>query len=139
MAAQGARPSWPAPTGQHVLGRRAAAELVRLAGVGQDDLVFEIGAGTGVLTRELAAAARRVIAVELDPALALKLWSWKTTVVEVDGSPENRRVFLWMAHCAREWLRTEGSCRERFPDPRGWGVAGVLRPHDVSDPHPSGG
>ena len=73
MAARGARPSRPAPTGQHFLGRRAAADLVRLARIGRDDLVLEVGAGTGVLTRELASAARRVIAVELDPALASRL------------------------------------------------------------------
>jgi 23S rRNA (adenine-N6)-dimethyltransferase len=35
--------------------------------------VFEIGAGTGVLTRELAAIARRVVAIELDPTLASRL------------------------------------------------------------------
>ena len=46
--------------------------------------------------------------------------TWKTTVVEIDGSPEDRRIAQWMAHCAREWVRRDGSCRERFPDPRGW-------------------
>ncbi len=36
-------------------------------------MVFEVGAGAGALTRELAATARRVIAVEFDPALAGRL------------------------------------------------------------------
>jgi 23S rRNA (adenine-N6)-dimethyltransferase len=37
------------------------------------DLVVEIGSGTGRLTRPLADAAGRVVAVELDPALAARL------------------------------------------------------------------
>ena len=34
------------------------------------DLVLDVGAGTGRLTAELARAARRVVAIELDPRLA---------------------------------------------------------------------
>jgi len=40
--------------------------IVQAAGVGKDDEVLEVGAGLGSLTRHLAAAARRVVAVELD-------------------------------------------------------------------------
>jgi 23S rRNA (adenine-N6)-dimethyltransferase len=40
------------------------------AGVSDRDLVVEIGAGTGSLTRPLLQRARRVIAIELDPACA---------------------------------------------------------------------
>jgi 23S rRNA (adenine-N6)-dimethyltransferase len=59
--------------GQHFLaGERLAAELVARAGVGPADLVVEIGAGTGVLTRALARRAGRVLAIELDPRLAAK-------------------------------------------------------------------
>jgi 23S rRNA (adenine-N6)-dimethyltransferase len=50
-----------------------AAELVRDAGVGGDDLVVDLGAGSGRLTAELARVARRVVAVELDPHLAASL------------------------------------------------------------------
>ena len=60
-----------AELGQHFLaGGRLAAELVEQAGVGPDDLVVEIGAGTGVLTEALARRAGRVVAVERDPRLA---------------------------------------------------------------------
>ena len=69
MPARGARPG----SGRHFLSRQVAAELVRLAGIGPDELVIEIGAGEGALTRELAAAARRLIAVEVDPLLVSRL------------------------------------------------------------------
>ncbi len=62
-----------AGTGQHFLVPRLAADLVRNSGVTRGDLVVEIGAGTGVLTSELAKRSGRVTAVEIDPALAAGL------------------------------------------------------------------
>jgi 23S rRNA (adenine-N6)-dimethyltransferase len=62
-----------AARGQHFLVPRLAADLVRNTGVTRGDLVVEIGAGTGVLTSELAGRARRVVAVEIDAALASRL------------------------------------------------------------------
>lgn len=44
--------------------------LVRTAGIGPADVVLEVGAGTGVLTERLAAAAARVVSAEIDPRLA---------------------------------------------------------------------
>jgi 23S rRNA (adenine-N6)-dimethyltransferase len=58
--------------GRHFLAPRLAADLVRNAGVTGADLVVEIGSGNGVITRELRARAKRVIALELDPKLARK-------------------------------------------------------------------
>lgn len=60
--------------GQHFLAsssyrRRIAATL----DLRPDDLVIEIGAGRGAMTELLAARAGRVIAIELDSALAVKL------------------------------------------------------------------
>jgi 23S rRNA (adenine-N6)-dimethyltransferase len=63
--------SGPRPHGRHFLRSRALADaIVADAGVGADDLVLDLGAGGGALTRELARRARRVWAVELDAALA---------------------------------------------------------------------
>lgn len=60
--------------GQHfVRSDPLAAELVRSVRVSKDDLVLEIGAGTGRLTHALALRARRVIAVEVDERLAERL------------------------------------------------------------------
>jgi 23S rRNA (adenine-N6)-dimethyltransferase len=67
------RPRSAAPRGQHFLRPRVAADLARNSGITRGDLVVEIGAGNGVLTRELALRARRVLAIELDGRLAASL------------------------------------------------------------------
>jgi 23S rRNA (adenine-N6)-dimethyltransferase len=70
------RASGHRPDGQHFLRSAVlASELVEQADVRPEDLVVEIGAGAGALTRPLAERARRVIAVERDPALAAHLRS----------------------------------------------------------------
>jgi 16S rRNA (adenine1518-N6/adenine1519-N6)-dimethyltransferase len=48
----------------------AVAALVGALGAADDDVVVEIGPGTGILTRALLAAGHRVLAVELDRGLA---------------------------------------------------------------------
>lgn len=56
--------------GQHLLtSRKALNAVVGAADLTPDDRVLEVGAGPGVLTRELAQLARRVVAVELDRAI----------------------------------------------------------------------
>lgn len=47
--------------------------IVRLAGVGPDDVVLEVGPGLGSLTLPLLEAAAAVVAVEIDPVLAGRL------------------------------------------------------------------
>jgi 23S rRNA (adenine-N6)-dimethyltransferase len=61
------------PSGRHFLSRRLAAELARGFDIGSADLVVEVGAGTGRLTRELARAGGLVLAIELDADLARDL------------------------------------------------------------------
>ena len=43
--------------------------IVQLAGIGRESRVLEIGCGAGTLTRELSAAAERVVAYEIDTKL----------------------------------------------------------------------
>ena len=52
---------------------RIAKRVVREAGVTDRDLVVELGAGAGMLTRPLSKRARRVVAVEYDAFLAARL------------------------------------------------------------------
>ena len=60
--------------GQHFLIDEEVLRLiVETAELGPGDVVIEVGPGLGVLTRELAARAGRVIAVELDDRLAALL------------------------------------------------------------------
>jgi len=69
LAAAGIRPS--KGLGQHfLLDERVAARQVGHGGVRSGDTVLEIGPGLGILTGHLAAAARRVVAVEADRRLA---------------------------------------------------------------------
>jgi len=62
------------PVGAHFLtDRRLIAKLVRACGARAGDLVFDLGAGYGALTAPLARTGARIIAIELDPALAERL------------------------------------------------------------------
>jgi 16S rRNA (adenine1518-N6/adenine1519-N6)-dimethyltransferase len=56
--------------GQHFLADPNVVErIVRTAAVGSQDQVVEIGAGTGTLTKALAATGARVVAYEIDEGL----------------------------------------------------------------------
>ncbi len=71
--------------GQHFLADpNLVDKIVALAGVGPDDAVVEVGAGTGALTVALAAAGARVVAYEVDerfrPVLAEVLGGSKVDV-----------------------------------------------------------
>jgi 16S rRNA (adenine1518-N6/adenine1519-N6)-dimethyltransferase len=63
---------------------RVGERLVALAGVGTDEGVIEIGTGLGLLTRALAARARRVETIEIDAGLVRAL--------EAEGLPANVRL-----------------------------------------------
>lgn len=52
-----------------------ADRLIDRSGIGPNDVVYDIGAGTGSLTERLAARSRRVVAIEVDPSLCVVLRS----------------------------------------------------------------
>ena len=63
-----APPRW----GWHQLADGWARWLVERADVEPHDLVLDVGAGTGAITRHLVDAGARVVAVELHPARAAR-------------------------------------------------------------------
>jgi 16S rRNA (adenine1518-N6/adenine1519-N6)-dimethyltransferase len=76
--------------GQHLLiSRRALNAVVAAADLTPDDSVLEVGAGPGVLTRELAQRARRVVAVELDRAVLPVLRETTAGLTNVEIIPRN--------------------------------------------------
>ena len=52
---------------------KLARRLVGMSKIGREDVVYEIGAGDGIITAVLADIARQVIAIEKDPALVHRL------------------------------------------------------------------
>ena len=66
---------WPAKRlGQNfVIDPGTVRRIVRLAALSPEDVVVEVGPGLGSLTLGLLPVARRVVAVEVDPALAAQL------------------------------------------------------------------
>ncbi len=65
-----AKPSY----GQHFLTNKAIAQRqIRYAQLNTSDTVLEIGPGRGILTHLLAAHAKQVVAVEIDPKLCTTL------------------------------------------------------------------
>ncbi len=56
-----------------VIDANTVRRIVRDAGVGPDDVVLEVGPGLGSLTLALLPAASRVVAIEVDAALAQRL------------------------------------------------------------------
>lgn len=56
-----------------VIDPNTVRRIVRVAGVGADDVVVEVGPGLGSLTLALLPVVARVVAVEIDPALAQRL------------------------------------------------------------------
>ena len=66
-----------------------ARKIVAAADIQETDIVLEIGAGHGILTRLLVPAARQVIAIDIDPAMIAILE--KELVQEQEG---NIRIIL---------------------------------------------
>ena len=97
-----ARKRW----GQHFLTRPETADrIVQAARVSSEDVVLEVGPGDGALTRPLARAARRVVAVEIDP------WRAERLAEELGGNEEGRVVVLTgdvTSRTFRAWLLEAG-------------------------------
>lgn len=83
LFAHGMRPN--KSFGQNFLIDRTVLQtIVEAAEVGPEDEILEVGAGTGVLTRELAAAAKRVVAVEIERDMLTLLGETTSTCTNVE-------------------------------------------------------
>lgn len=72
--------------GQHFLhDEDVLGQIADAAGITKDDLVIEIGAGKGQLTRHLASRAKKVLAIELDDNLVKCLLSLKYNNLKIVG------------------------------------------------------
>ena len=70
--------------GQHFLTDRSIlTRIVQFANIRPDDTIVEIGPGAGALTAQLAAAAHRVIAIEIDKDLIAGLRAGMPANVEI--------------------------------------------------------
>lgn len=73
----------PRRLGQHFLRPASVERLLRLVAPDRRDVFLEVGPGRGALTLPLAARCGRVVAVEIDPALAGRLRESAPSNVEV--------------------------------------------------------
>lgn len=109
--------------GQHFLADATVAERIAEAvGATPDDVVCEIGAGTGALTGRLAARAGRVVALEVDPALHARL------AAEAGRRPN---VDVRLADARRFPYETLGALR---PSPTGRSLVAGNLPYSASKP-----
>lgn len=65
------------------------ANLIERSSISQDDIVYEIGPGTGIITAELAKRCKKVVAIEIDKNLAKKLQTKFINVPNVEVLEEN--------------------------------------------------
>jgi len=95
-----ARKRW----GQHFLTRAETAErIVAAARLGSTDTVVEVGPGNGALTRPIAARARRLLAIEIDP--------WRAAALEEEFAGERRVKIVCgdvLEHPFAQWLAQAG-------------------------------
>jgi 16S rRNA (adenine1518-N6/adenine1519-N6)-dimethyltransferase len=97
----------PRPLGQHFLGDPAILDrIVDALHPGPDDVVLEIGPGTGTLTRRLAPRVGRVVAIERDPRLVTALREGP------DRVPENVVILAGDA-VALDWPEAIGAAAGR--------------------------
>ena len=91
--------------GQHFLASPKALERIAKAGCVNPlfpdepcDLAIEIGPGKGALTERLLQYSKRVVVIELDPALAEQLrirWRWEPKLEVVEGDALNVDWTTW--------------------------------------------
>ncbi|KAL9315679.1 hypothetical protein ACSQ67_016680 [Phaseolus vulgaris] len=96
--------------GQHILKNPLLVDsIVQKSGVKPTDVVLEIGPGTGNLTKKLLEAAKKVIAVEIDPRMVLELQR------RFQGTPHSNRLTVIQGDVLRTELPYFDICVANIP------------------------
>ena len=109
--------------GQHILANPLIVNsLVEKADVKPSDVVLEVGPGTGNLTMKILEAARKVVAVEMDPRMAAELTKrvqgkYLPTKFQLsDYRPEQKRLDILLGDvCKLETLPYFDVCISNTP------------------------
>lgn len=97
-SARGAAPALKHSLGQNfILDPALQSELVELTGLGPEDEVLEIGAGSGMMTQALAARVRHVTAVEVDREMIPYLKAATLSLPNVEVVRADILRFDWQA------------------------------------------
>jgi ubiquinone/menaquinone biosynthesis C-methylase UbiE len=121
--------------------REAISAIIQRAGVSNDTVVADIGAGTGILTRHFVGKAKMVYAIEPDPemrAMASKLLETEASCMimnasaEYTGLPDNILDVVLVGQ-AIHWFEPELARNEihRILKPSGW--LALLRNYNTED------
>ena len=121
------RPRRRPPLGQHFLSDRSILErIVQALDPEPSDVVVEIGAGPGTLTRVLAERVGQVIAIEKDRKLAEKLGE--------EGRGKGEGILVVCGDALRlDWQELIRSTLAPTPKPHHIKVVGH-KPHDINKP-----
>lgn len=96
--------------GQHILKNPGVAEaIVAKANLKPEDVVLEVGPGTGNLTVRILEKAKKVIAVELDPRMAAEVTK------RVQGKPEQKRLEVLLGDVIKTELPSFDVCISNTP------------------------
>ncbi len=96
--------------GQHILKNPGVAEaIVKKAFLKPSDVVLEVGPGTGNLTVRILEAAKKVIAVELDPRMAAEVTK------RVQGTPMQKKLEVLLGDVIKTELPEFDVCISNTP------------------------
>ena len=96
--------------GQHILKNPGVADaIVAKANLKPEDVVLEVGPGTGNLTVRILEKAKKVIAVELDPRMAAEVTK------RVQSKPQERRLEVLLGDVIKTELPPFDVCISNTP------------------------
>ena len=96
--------------GQHILKNPSIADaIVAKANLKPEDVVLEVGPGTGNLTVRILEKAKKVIAVELDPRMAAEVTK------RVQGKPEQKKLEVLLGDVIKTELPHFDVCISNTP------------------------